>query len=348
MEHDKKLPYTIKEIIEILDGDYQGELKPDHKIKGVSKVETNDINSLTFAENKSYIDKAVKKAKGLVLVNRDLDADLIQNVLYVKNARLAYAKVAKLFKKTPYYCPGIDKNAIISDSVKLGQNVSIHSNVVIRDNVEIGDNTIIAPGTVIDRDVKIGKNCLIYSNVVIERECKIKDNVTINSLSVIGSEGYGYVSDKSKHHHIPQLGNVVINSDVEIGANVTIDRGTQNSTVIGAGTKIDNQVQIAHNVSIGKNCLIVAQVGIAGSTIVGDNVTLAGKVGIIDHAKIGNNAIVGAGSIVTTNVPKGAFYLGNPAQERRDELKDRVLKRKLKEYRKRIREIEKKLKDDKD
>ncbi|MCF8008193.1 MAG: UDP-3-O-(3-hydroxymyristoyl)glucosamine N-acyltransferase, partial [Halanaerobiales bacterium] len=242
MEYEKKPSYTIKEIIKLLDADYKGKLNLDHKIKDVSNVEKNDINSLTFAENKSYIDKAVKNAKGLVLVNRDLDADLIQNVLYVNNARLAYAKVAQLFKKTPYYCPGIDKNATISDSVKLGQNVSIHSNVVIRENVKIGDNTILAPGTVVDKDVKIGKNCLIYSNVVLERGCEIKDNVTINSLSVIGAEGYGYVSDKSKHHHIPQLGNVVINNDVDIGANVTIDRGTQDSTVIGAGTKIDNQV----------------------------------------------------------------------------------------------------------
>ncbi|MDZ7673340.1 MAG: UDP-3-O-(3-hydroxymyristoyl)glucosamine N-acyltransferase [Halanaerobiales bacterium] len=334
--------YTIKDLVKLVNGNYEGNFSNDHLIEGISSIEENDKNKITFAENKHFLSRAADMAKGVVLVKDDLKDCKIDNVIKVENVRLSYAKIAEKFKFTPYHKPGIHKSAVIEDNVALGKNVSINSNVYIGENTEIGDNTVIAPGVKISENVVIGKNVEIHPNVVIECYSEIGNNVVIEAATVIGSEGYGYITiDNGEHYHIPQLGNVVIEDDVEIGSSVTIDRGTQSSTLIGKGTKIDNQVQIGHNVKVGKNCLLVGQVGIAGSTILGDNVILAGQVGIIDHVELGDNAIVGAASIVTSDVPADSFYLGNPAQDRLQELKARAVRNKLPEYRRELNKLKK-------
>jgi len=335
-----KSEYTLKDLIKVSKGSYQGSFKKSHTFNGVSKIANNTSKKITFAEDEKHIKKAAQKAQGLVIVDKE-DQSSIEHRLLVDNVRLAYAKLAQLFAPLPYYQPGIADTAEIKENVTIGQDVSINSNTYIGKDSQIGDNVIIASGVKIGENVKIGSDSVIHPNVVIERDSKIGSHVTIEALSVIGSEGYGYVSTEEKHYHIPQLGNVIIEDEVEIGANVTIDRGTQSSTVIGQGTKIDNQVQIAHNVRVGKNCLIVAQCGIAGSTVLGDNVILAGGVGIIDHIEIGDNVKIGAASIVTSDVPEGSFYLGNPAQERMKELKARAVRNKMPAYRR----VLKRLKD---
>ena len=332
--------YKIKDLIKLVDGKYEGELSTDHLIEGISSIEENDKNKITFAENKHFLNRAADMAKGVVLINNSIEDSKIDNVIKVDNVRMSYAKIAEKFKFTPYHNSGIHKSAVIEDNVALGKNVSVNSNVYIGKNTEIGDNTVIAPGVKISENVVIGKNVEIHPNVVIECHCEIGDNVVIEASSVIGSEGYGYITDeKGEHYHIPQLGNVIIEDDVEIGSCVTIDRGTQSSTVIGKGTKIDNQVQIGHNVKVGKHCLLVGQVGIAGSSILGDNVILAGRVGIVDHVELGDNAIVGAASIVTSDVPADSFYLGNPAQDRLQELKARAVRNKLPNYRRELNKL---------
>jgi|AntRauTorcE11898_2_1112593.scaffolds.fasta_scaffold09730_3 UDP-3-O-[3-hydroxymyristoyl] glucosamine N-acyltransferase len=342
MNKNKDFPkrYTIKDLVKLVNGNYEGKFSSDHLIEGISSIEENDENKITFAEDEHFLSRAADMAKGVVLVEDDLINYNIDNVIKVDNVRLSYAKIAEKFKFTPYHKTGIHKTAVIEENVALGKNVSINSNVYIGMNTEIGDNTVIAPGVKISDNVVIGENVEIHPNVVIECHSEIGDNVTIEASSVIGSEGYGYITnDEGEHYHIPQLGNVVIEDDVEIGSCVTIDRGTQSSTVIGKGTKIDNQVQIGHNVKVGKNCLLVGQVGIAGSTILGDNVILAGQVGIIDHVELGDNAIVGAASVVTSDVPPDSFYLGNPAQDRLQELKARAVRNKLPKYRRKLNKL---------
>jgi UDP-3-O-[3-hydroxymyristoyl] glucosamine N-acyltransferase len=341
MNQNNKKKYTIKEIIKRIDGVYEGELPLDHQISGVSSIENNTPNKVTFAENEKFVKKAAEQADGLVLINKNFGETDIKNPLKVEDARFSYVKVAKLFAPIPYYKPGINESAVIEASVNLGDNVSIHSNTYIGENSEIGDNVVIAPGVKIAENAKIGANTVLHPNVVIERDCKLGSNVIIEAGTVIGSEGYGYITREGKHYHIPQLGNVIIEDNVEIGASVTIDRGTQSATTIGKGTKIDNQVQVGHNVKIGKYCLLIGQVGIGGSTVLGDNVIVAGQSGIADHVKLGDNVKVGAGSIVTSDITADSFYLGNPAQDRMKELKVRVLRKKLPEYWKEIKNLKK-------
>lgn len=341
MKQNKQKKYTIKEIMKKVDGIYEGELPLDHQLSGVSSVENNTPDKITFAENNEFIKKAADQAEGLVLINKNVGETEIKNPLKVEDPRYGYVKVAKLFTPIPYYKPGIHEGAVIEESASLGENLSIHSNTYIGENTEIADNVVIAPGVKIAENVKIGANSVLHPNVVIQRDCKLGSNVIVEAGTVIGSEGYGYITREGRHHHIPQLGNVVIEDNVEIGASVTIDRGTQTSTIIGKGTKIDNQVQVGHNVKIGKYCLLIGQVGIGGSTVLGDNVIVAGQSGITDHVKLGDNVKVGAASIVTSDIPADSFYLGNPAQDRMKELKTRVLRKKLPEYWKEIKNLKK-------
>lgn len=341
MKKSDQKNYSIKEILEKVEGVYEGELPLKHQIYGVSSIEKNNTDKIAFAEDERFINKAAEQARGVVLVNKNSGETGIKNTIKVEDPRFSYVKVAKLFAPIPFYKPGIHQTAVIEQTVSLGENVSIHSNTYIGKNTEIADNVVVAPGVKIAENVKIGANTVLHPNVVIERDSKLGSDVIIEAGTVIGSEGYGYLTREGEHYHIPQLGNVVIEDEVEIGASVTIDRGTQTSTVIGLGTKIDNQVQVGHNVEIGRSCLLIGQVGIGGSTVLGNNVIVAGQAGITDHVKLGDNVKVGAASIVTSDIPDDSFYLGNPAQDRIKELKARVIRNKLPEYRQEIKKLKK-------
>jgi UDP-3-O-[3-hydroxymyristoyl] glucosamine N-acyltransferase len=224
---------------------------------------------------------------------------------------------------------GISEKAIISDSAVIGKNVYIGQNVIIEDGAVIGDNTQLYPNSFIGKDVRIGSNCLIYPTVSIMYGTTIGDNVIMHSGVVVGSDGFGFLFNKDYHMKIPQIGTVCIGNNVEIGANTTIDRSTFGKTLIGDGTKIDNLVQIAHNVEIGKHCIICSQVGIAGSTIVGDFVTLAGQAGITGHITIGSGSTVAAQAGVTKNVKPKEIVSGYPAMPHREANHMYVLNRKL-------------------
>jgi UDP-3-O-[3-hydroxymyristoyl] glucosamine N-acyltransferase len=214
---------------------------------------------------------------------------------------------------------------------------------VIAENVKIGDNSIIAPGVIIGPDVEIGENCLLHPGVIIERDTIIKNCVIIQSGAVIGSDGFGFATDESGHHKIPQQGNVIIESEVEIGANVTIDRGASGPTIIKKGTKLDNLIQIGHNVEVGEESLLVAQSGIAGSTKLGRRVTLGGQAGVVGHINLADNTIAAARAMVTSRTNKGDFISGAPAQLHRDALKEQAYLRRLPKYIERIKELEKRL-----
>lgn len=337
---NKKAAYTLGELAEIVRGEVMGD--PDLIIRGVSGVKESRSDTITFAENPGYLEAAEQSAAGAVIVPDEV-TDSGKPLLRVGNPRLAFAKIARLFVPDVFYKPGIHPTAVVADSAKIGENVSIHALVVVDEKAEIGDNTILAPGVYVGPDVKIGNNTVIHPNVVIEYDTIIGSNVIIHGGTVIGSDGYGFVTDEEGHHKIPQLGNVIIEDEVEIGANVTIDRGTSGPTVIGRGTKTDNLVQIAHNVQVGPENLLIAQVGIAGSTKLGRRVTLAGKTGVDGHIELGDNTTIAAGSIVTKNTPPGVFYSGNPAHDHREELREQAARRKLPELLKKIKQLEKRV-----
>jgi len=238
-------------------------------------------------------------------------------VIRIDNPYLAFLKVVRLFSETPLekYSREVHPTAIIPDSVELGDEISIGAYVVLEDNVVIGDRTTILPLACINEGARIGSDCLIYPRVTIREKCEVGNRVIIHSGAVIGSDGFGYARDGEEHHKIPQIGIVRIEEDVEIGANTTIDRATTGVTLIGRGSKLDNLVQIAHNVVIGENSVIAAQAGVSGSTELGKNVVLAGQAGLVGHIKIGDGAMVGAQGGVTKSIPAGTSVSGYPARE---------------------------------
>lgn len=259
------------------------------------------------------------------------------------NPRRVFAQTAQLLTDRPYFTANISAEAVIADSAELGKNLSIHPGVIISENAEIGDNTILAPGVIIGPDVKIGNDCLFHPGVIIERESEIADQVIIQSGAVIGSDGFGYASDKRGHHKIPQQGNVVIESEVEIGANTTIDRGASGSTVIKKGAKLDNLVMIAHNVEVGEQSMLVGQVGIAGSTTLEKRVTLGGQAGVVGHINLAENTTGAARAMITSKTNQGDFISGAPAHDHKDALKEQAYLRRLPKYIKKIKQLEKRI-----
>lgn len=303
---------TLKEIADFIKGEVVGDT--DTIITGINGIKESEPGDITFLSNSKY-QSLLDKTKASAIITSFEISKLDKPIIRTENPSLAFAKVITLFKDSQLKHPeGIHESAIIGKGVKLGKNVALGPYVVVEQGACIGDNSVIYPGSFIGSQTNIGSNALIYANVSIREKCIIGNNVIIHSGTVIGSDGFGFVTVEGAHHKIPQVGIVEIHDDVEIGANVTIDRARFGKTVIGSGTKIDNLVQIAHNVVIGKNCLIVSQVGISGSTVIGNNVILAGQVGLIGHITIGDNVIVTAQSGVSKSIPPNLLVSGSPAR----------------------------------
>jgi UDP-3-O-[3-hydroxymyristoyl] glucosamine N-acyltransferase len=303
---------TLREIADFIGGEVVGDDKI--VITGISGIKEASEGEITFLANSKYSLLIEKTHASAIIVPRDL-LNIDKPVIRTDNPSLAFAKTISLFIPQEIKYPiGIHPSAVLGKGLKTGRNVAIGPYTVIGDNVSIGDNTIVYPGCYVGYNTSIGKEALIYSNVSIRERIAIGNRVIIHSGTVIGSDGYGFVAVEGLHHKIPQTGTVEIGDDVEIGANVTIDRARFNKTIIGSGTKIDNLVHIAHNVIVGENSLIVAQVGISGSTTIGKNVILAGQVGVVGHINIGDKAVVMAQSGVNKSVPAGAVFWGYPAK----------------------------------
>ena len=271
---------------------------------------------------------------------------LNDNITYIEvdKPNLAFQRIIITYFKTNFTVNGVHESANIHDSVELQKNVGIGTNVVIEENSKIGENTQIFHNTVIMQNCTIGRNTLIFPNVTVREDTIIGDNVIIHSGSVIGSDGFGYSPDKKGvYKKIPQIGNVIIEDDVEIGSNVSIDRAAVGSTIIRKGVKLDNLVQIAHNVKVGENTVMSAQTGISGSAIIGKNCIFAGQVGSVGHIEITDNVIVGAQSGISKGIKKPGTYFGYPAKELQTSLKLEAHIRSLPKYADRIKELEKKL-----
>jgi UDP-3-O-[3-hydroxymyristoyl] glucosamine N-acyltransferase len=266
-----------------------------------------------------------------------------KTLLRVKNPRLAFAKVLPLFFPEPPPTAGIHPSAVVAKSAQIDPTAHIGPHCVVGERVRISARSALFGGNHIGDDAQIGEDARLLPNVVVYARSQIGHRVRIHAGSVIGSDGYGYVFDAGQHRKVLQIGNVIIHDDVEIGANVCIDRAALGSTVIGRGTKIDNLVQIAHNVVVGEGCLLVGQVGIAGSSKLGNFVVLAGQVGIAGHLNIGNQVTVAAQSGVMNNIPDGEKWFGTPAAPERDSKRQYIGIRRLPEVLHRLAELEKKI-----
>ena len=306
---------TLKEIAELLK-DLNSEVIGDSNviITGASGIKEALSGDITFLANSKYSSLLNKTSASAVITSQDIDSPG-KPIIRTDNPSLAFARIISLIAPDAgKHFQGIHPTAILGKNVKLGKDVALGAYVIIADDAVLGDNVTIYPGSFIGKKSNIGDGTLIYPNVSIREQIIIGRRVIIHSGTVIGSDGFGFVAVDGIQHKIPQVGIVEIGDDVEIGANVTIDRARFGKTIIGAGTKIDNLVQIAHNVTIGKNCLIVAQVGISGSTTCGDNVVIAGQAGLSGHLTIGDGAIIAAGSGVGKSVPPKSMVSGWPAR----------------------------------
>jgi UDP-3-O-[3-hydroxymyristoyl] glucosamine N-acyltransferase len=288
---------------------------PDLEITGVASLMEARSGDLTFFGNPRYLAQLRISVASAAIVPLECQETVAPILLRVANPSLAFATVVAAFAPVEVVpAPGIHPSAVVSPEARLGEGVSIGALVVIDAGAEIGAGTVIESGCVIAHAVRLGTNCRLYPKVTIRERCILGDRVIVQPGAVIGSCGFGYEFQEGRHQKIPQTGIVEIEDDVEIGANTTIDRARFGRTVIGQGSKIDNLVQIAHNVQVAAHTIICAQVGIAGSTRIGSYVTLAGQVGLAGHLEIGDKAIIGAQSGLSKNVPAGSMVIGAPAK----------------------------------
>jgi UDP-3-O-[3-hydroxymyristoyl] glucosamine N-acyltransferase len=326
-----KLNYLAEKLGAVLEG--PGEIE----IIGVADLNEASQGYITFAtENRfSQLEKTHASAAIVPLNAPKLRLPLLR----IKNTKLAFARAIELFTVKPYQPTGIHKRAMIGQSAVIGADPSIHPYVVIANEVKIGDRVTIYPGVWIGKGTTIGDDVVIYSNVNIRENLQIGNRVIIHAGATIGSDGFGYVTEAGIHYKIPQVGGVVIGDDVEIGANSTIDRATLGNTVIKRGTKIDNLVHVAHNVTIGEHCFLIAQVGISGSCTLGNYVVLAGQVGLADHISIGDRTMVSAQSGVIKDIEPDQVVGGYYAMPQREWLKVQALIKKLPELKKQVADI---------
>jgi UDP-3-O-[3-hydroxymyristoyl] glucosamine N-acyltransferase len=307
---------ALKSLAERVGGRLAG--PEDLPISGVAGVREARPGDLTFVANPRYMPFLAQTLASAVIVAEGIETTL--PCIRAADPYLAFLRAIEVFSRpvTDQFAAGIHPAAVVDPSARLAEGVRVGPHVVIGAGSTVGAHTILGAHTVLLGGVKIGTRCLIYPHVTIREECELGDRVIVHPGAVIGSDGFGYAKQAGTYHKIPQIGRVILEDDVEIGANACVDRATTGRTVIGAGTKIDNLVQIAHNVTIGKHCVISAQVGIAGSTRLGDGVMLAGQVGIIGHIEVGDNARIGAQSGVSKDVPAGGESFGSPARDLRE------------------------------
>jgi UDP-3-O-[3-hydroxymyristoyl] glucosamine N-acyltransferase len=334
------MPFTAVEIARLLGGEVLGEA--DLHLTGFAPADRAQAGELTFAENESYFARAEQSAASAILVDEPF-ASSRKTLIRVPNARVAFAKVLPLFFPEPAFSPGVHPTAVVPASAQVEPSAHIGPYCVVGENARIGAHSVLEGGDYVGAGCQLGNEVHLFPKVTLYPRVEVGPRVRIHSGTVIGSDGFGYVLDAGIHLKVPQIGNVIIREDVEIGANVTIDRGALGPTIIGRGTKIDNLVQIGHNVIIGEHSLIVSQVGIAGSTKLGNYVILAGQAGIAGHLKIGNRVSVAAQAGVMNNIQDGEKWMGSPARPDRQSKRQMVATEKLPDLLRRVKELEKRL-----
>jgi UDP-3-O-[3-hydroxymyristoyl] glucosamine N-acyltransferase len=333
---------TLSELAQWVDGDIvRGGL--DSSLTGMAALDMAGPHDVSFLGNEKYYPQFLETKAAAVIVPRGVsDGPEGTALVAVDNPTLAFSIVVRHFAATQrQFTPGVHPRAFVDPAARLDPDkVCVHPGAVVMAGASVGDGSELGPNSVIGADVVIGRDCQIMANATVRERCVLGDRVILQPGAVIGADGYGYEFSGGRHVKIDQVGIVEIGDDVEIGANTTIDRARFGKTLVGEGTKIDNLVQIGHNVVIGKHCLIVALCGISGSTRLGDYVTMAGQVGTVGHITIGDKATVTGRAGVTQNLPGGQVYSGRPAQPYRDEMKLRANVRRLPKLMDRVKALE--------
>jgi UDP-3-O-[3-hydroxymyristoyl] glucosamine N-acyltransferase len=334
------MPFTAAQIARQL----QGEVAGDSSIvlNGFAPADRAQPGDLTFAENADFFARAEQSAASAIIVDGSFTSQG-KVLIRVPNARIAFAKTLALFFPEPVLPAGIHPAAVIAPSAHVDATAHVGPACVVGERTHIGPRSVLQGGNHVGADCRLGADVNLFPNVTVYPRTAIGNRVRIHAGTVIGSDGFGYVQDAGIHRKVPQIGNVIIGDDVEIGANVTIDRGALGPTVIGKGTKIDNLVQIAHNVVLGDHCIVIAQVGIAGSSKLGNYVVLAGQSGIAGHLTIGNQVTVGAQAGVMNNIPDGGKWLGSPAQPDKQTKRQMIAIQHLPDLLRRVSALEKQL-----
>lgn len=337
------MEFTAKQIAVFVDGTVEGD--ENTKVWTFSKIEEGKIGSLTFLSNPKYTKYIYTTEASVVLVNDDFvpEQKVSATLIRVKNSYDALARLMMLYESSKPKKVGIDSLAFISPSAKIGENVYIGAFAYIGENVVIGNDVRIYPHAYIGDGVCVGDNTLIYSNVNVYANCKIGNNCVLHSGSVIGADGFGFAPTPQGYEKIPQIGNVVLEDNVEIGANTCVDRATMGSTIVHHGVKLDNLVQIAHNDEIGANTVMAAQTGIAGSSKVGEWCMFGGQVGVAGHITVGDKVNVGAQTGIPSHVKSNSTIMGTPQMPYTDFMRVSVIQRKLPEMYRQLNELQKEI-----
>ncbi|WP_183308730.1 UDP-3-O-(3-hydroxymyristoyl)glucosamine N-acyltransferase [Dysgonomonas hofstadii] len=337
------MSFTAEQIATVLNGTIEGD--PSVVVHSFSKIEDGKPGTLTFLANPKYTHYIYSTNATIVLVNNDFVAEypIRATLIRCSNAYAALALLLDMVEKMKPQKTGVEPMSYIAETAKLGDNVYVGAFAYVSDNSIIGSNTKIYPQSYIGDNVKIGDNTIIYPGAKIYSGCIIGSNCIIHAGAVIGSDGFGFAPDNGSYKKIPQMGIVILEDDVEIGANTTIDRAVMDATIIHKGVKLDNLIQIAHNVEIGENTVMAAQVGISGSTKVGKHCMFGGQVGLGGHITVGDNANIGAQSGIISNIEPGAKIMGAPAIPVRDYFKSSIIFPKLPEMYRQIAQLQKEL-----
>ncbi|MBW2282764.1 MAG: UDP-3-O-(3-hydroxymyristoyl)glucosamine N-acyltransferase [Deltaproteobacteria bacterium] len=337
---------TVSQLAERVGGEVRGDGSVE--IHGAASAESGKPGEISFVENEKFLETALAAQASCLIVPPSLDTGNVPAIV-VDHPKLAFARILRALNPRPSPATGVHPSAVVEESAKLGRDVHVGAHVYIGEDAHCEDGVVIGAGSVVERGVRIGRDCYLHARVVVAVGCVLGERVELHSGVVIGADGFGYVSHAGGHEKFPQLGTVVIGDDVEVGANTTIDRGALDPTRIGNGTKIDNLVQIAHNVQIGEHCMICAQTGIAGSAVIGNYVMMLGQTAAGDHAVLEDGVVLTAR---TATLPgktyAGGAYLGAPAVPAREAMRQIAATARLPDALRRLARLERELRELKD
>lgn len=332
--------FTVAALAEKLKGKLVG--NGDVVINDAMSLDKASAKDIAFAVNE-YLDYVPMAKAGAVIVEKEVP-NAPMPLLVVDNAKVAFAQVLE-WLRPPVVCEiGVHETALIGKNVTLGENVSIGAFCMVCDNAVLGDNVILHPYAYVGHNTKIGKDSTLYVGAVVHENCVLGERVVLRSKAVVGGEGFGFATENGVHTHIPQVGNVVLEDDVEVGSCSCIDNATMGSTIVRRGTKIDNLVHLGHNVEIGEDCFLIAQVGIAGSTKCGNHVIFAGQTGCTGHITIGDNIVFAGKTGITGNVPNPGMYAGFPERPHKEWLRQAAYEKKLPDLIKTVKALQKEIK----
>ena len=339
------MEFSAKQIAAFIQGEIIGD--ENATVHTFAKIEEGIPGAISFLSNPKYTPYIYETEASIVLVNKDFtpEQEVKATLIKVDNAYESLAKLLNLYEMSKPKRTGIDSRAYVAETAKIGKDVYIAPFACIGDHAEVGDNTVIHPHATVGGGAKIGSNCILYANATVYHDCRVGNNCILHAGCVIGADGFGFAPTPQGYEKIPQIGIVILEDNVEVGANTCIDRATMGATVIHSGVKLDNLIQIAHNDEIGSHTVMAAQVGIAGSTKVGEWCMFGGQVGIAGHLKIGNQVNLGAQSGVPGNIKSGSQLIGTPPMELKQYFKASIAQKSLPEMQIELRNLRKEIEE---